>query len=242
MRYKATVCYDGTAYSGWQIQPNHTTVQQVIENALLQLFGTQTPIVGSGRTDAGVHAEGQVFSFESDTNIPEKRLYKAINAYLPSDIRVLDCKTVSANFNARYSAKRKTYCYNLYQSEIENPFKERFAVKVFPLDLDLMKKGAELLVGQHDFKAFCSTGSSVKTTVRTIYSIKITQRKKDISITICGNGFLYNMVRIIAGTLVSLAEGRLSLENLSNALKTGNRTLVGKTLPAKGLTLKKVYY
>ncbi len=242
MRYKATVIYDGTNYCGWQIQADKPTVQEEIEKALEQLFGVKTAIVGSGRTDSGVHAEGQVFSFESDTNIDQKRLYKAINAYLPSDIRVIDCVIASPDFNARYSAKRKTYTYNLYCSEIENPLKERYAVKCFPLDISLMKKAGKILVGEHDFKAFSSTGSQVKTSIRKIYSLTVKKSKEDIQISVCGNGFLYNMVRIIAGTLVAVGEKRLPLENIQKALISGDRTLVGKTLPAKGLTLKKVLY
>lgn len=242
MRYKATVCYDGTNYSGWQIQCGQISVQQKIEEALENLFGTKTSIVGSGRTDAGVHAEGQVFSFESDTTIPQTRLYKAINAYLPEDIRVISCEVASANFNARYSAKKKTYSYRLYCSEVENPLKDRYSVKIFPVDISKMKEAGKLLLGEHNFKAFCSTGSSVKSTVRKIYSLSIKKVKEDITITVCGNGFLYNMVRIIVGTLVAVGEGRLPLENIKKALESGDRTLLGKTLPPKGLTLKKVYY
>lgn len=242
MRYKAVVTYDGTNYSGWQIQRGQVSVQEKIEEALERLFGTKTSIVGSGRTDAGVHAEGQVFSFESDTTIPQIRLYKAINAYLPEDIRVLSCEKTSADFNARHSAKKKTYCYRLYCSEVENPLKERYSVKIFPVDIDKMKEAAKLLIGEHDFKAFCSTGSSVKSTVRKIYSLSIKKVKEDITITVCGNGFLYNMVRIIVGTLVGVGEGRIPLDNIKKALICGDRTLVGKTLSAKGLTLKKVVY
>ncbi len=242
MRYKATVIYDGTNYCGWQIQDDKPTVQQQIENALKTLFGKDTSIVGSGRTDSGVHALGQVFSFESDTTIPEKRLYKAINARLPSDIRVTECVSASPDFNARYSAKRKTYTYRLYCSETENPLKERYSVKCFPLDIALMKKAGSLLVGEHDFKAFSSVGSSVKTSIRKIYSLTIKKTGDDIEINVCGNGFLYNMVRIIAGTLVAVGERRLPIENIEKALICGDRTLVGKTLSAKGLTLKKVVY
>ena len=242
MKYKATVAYDGTNYAGWQIQPKLHTVQQQIETALETLFGVKTPIIGSGRTDAGVHAEGQVFSFESNTSIPEKRLYKAINAYLPEDIRVLDCSIADTDFNARYSAKKKTYSYKLYCSEVENPLKERYAVKIFPVDIDKMRLAAKTLIGTHDFKAFCSTGSSVKTTVRKIYSLTIKKCGDDITVTVCGNGFLYNMVRIIVGSLVAVGENRLSIENIKKALESGERNLLGKTLPPKGLTLKKVYY
>ena len=242
MRYKAVVTYDGTSYSGWQVQCGQVSVQEKIEEALGKLFGCKTSIVGSGRTDAGVHAEGQVFSFESDTSIPQIRLYKAINAYLPEDIRVISCEIAPADFNARYSAKKKTYCYRLYCSEVENPLKDRYSVKIFPVDIDKMKEAGKLLIGEHDFKAFCSTGSSVKSTVRKIYSLSIKKVKEDITITVCGNGFLYNMVRIIVGTLVAVGEGRLPLENVKKALENGDRTLLGKTLPPKGLTLKKVYY
>ena len=242
MRYKATVIYDGTNYCGWQIQDDKPTVQQEIEKALKTLFGKDTSIVGSGRTDSGVHALGQVFSFESDTTIPEKRLYKAINAHLPCDIRVTECVSASPDFNARYSAKRKTYTYHLYCSETENPLKERYSVKCFPLDIALMKKAGILLVGEHDFKCFCASGSSVKTTVRTIYDIEIIKTEIGVDISVTGNGFLYNMIRTLVGTLIKMEKGDLTVEKAKEILSSGNRKLVGKTYPAKGLKLKSVIY
>lgn len=242
MRICAIVAYDGTDFFGWQTQPDKRTVQDEIEKALTQLFNTPTKITGSGRTDTGVHAQGQVFSFVADTTIPPNKIYRAINPLLPPDIKVLSTKKVPNSFNARSSAKKKTYEYKFYLSTVENPLKERYALMVYPTDIDKMKEGAKLLLGEHDFKAFSATGSSKVTTIRTIYDIKIIKRGEDVSLKITGSGFLYNMVRIIAGSLLAVADGKIPLENISLALKSGDRNYLSKTLPSKALTLKKVSY
>ena len=242
MRYKLVISYDGTDFAGFQIQPNERTVQGEIEKALFNLTGQEIRITPSGRTDTGVHALGQVISFDLDTKIDEKRLYKAINAYLPSDVRVLSSEIASNNFNARKSAKRKTYEYSWYLSEIEIPTKERFALRVDNVDLENVKSAAKLLVGEHDFVAFSSTGSCVNTTVRKVYSVKVEKRGIDVKISITGNGFLYNMVRIICGTLLEIGLGKRAEQDIINALSSGNRKFAGKTLSAKGLCLKQVKY
>lgn len=242
MTIKATVCYDGTNFSGWQVQEGKRTVQGEIERAIYELSGEKVRITGSGRTDAGVHAEGQVFSFKTTLKIDEKRLYKAINAYLPEDIRLLNTQKADDDFNARYSAKRKTYEYRFYESETKNPLKERYALNIFGVDFTAMKECVKLFKGKHDFSAFCSTGSSVKTTERTVYSCSLKQSGEGIVFSVTGNGFLYNMVRIMAGTILYVGEGKIPKENVLRAFETGDRKLLGKTLPPKGLCLKKVEY
>ena len=198
MRIKITVSYDGTAYCGWQVQPNGVTVQEEIEKAVLVATGEKVRVTGSGRTDAGVHAKAQVAHFDTNCTIPPEKIYKALNVHLPSDIRVLSSEQAEDEFHACTWAKKKTYCYSLYLGQVENPLKERYAVKIDgQLDLEKMLDGAKAFVGEHDFKAFCASGSSVKTTVRTIYDINIDQLGQDLTITIKGNGFLYNMVRIM---------------------------------------------
>lgn len=242
MTVKATVCYDGTDFLGWQVQEGKRTVQGEIERALKELSGEDIRITGSGRTDAGVHAEGQVFSFKTTLKIDEKRLYKAINAYLPQDIRLLSTEKTDEDFNARYSAKRKTYEYRFYESETVNPLKERYALNVYDIDFSAMKECVKLFKGKHDFSAFCSTGSSVKTTERTVYSCSLKKSGESIVFSVTGNGFLYNMVRIMAGTLLCVGEGKIPKENVLKAFETGDRKLLGKTLSPKGLCLKKVVY
>ncbi|MBQ9734672.1 MAG: tRNA pseudouridine(38-40) synthase TruA [Clostridia bacterium] len=243
MRIKITVSYDGTAYCGWQVQPNGVTVQEVLENALFLATGERARITGSGRTDAGVHAIGQVAHFDTESSIPSERFYKALNAHLPPDVRVIKSESADENFHACTSAKRKTYAYSLYVSDVENPLKDRFAVKVdVALDIARIKAVAKEFIGEHDFKAFCASGSGAKTTVRTIYSVDIKEVDGDIKITVTGNGFLYNMVRIMVGTLLCVGEGKLDALAVKTALETGVRPAGIKTLPAKGLCLIKAEY
>ena len=244
MKVKLTVSYDGTDYCGWQVQPNGVTVQEVLENALETVVGQRLKITGSGRTDAGVHAKGQVAHFETPfDNIPAEKFYKALNVHLPPDIRVIDSQLASDDFNARRSAKSKTYSYFCYVSSVEQPLKERFAVKLDRQpDIQKMQEVAKILVGEHDFKCMCSSGSGVKTTVRTVYSIDIEQKEKDIIFSISGNGFLYNMVRIMVGILLDVGYGKLTKEYVEKMLSTGERKFSIKTLLPKGLCLMKVEY
>lgn len=241
---KLTISYDGTNYCGWQKQKNGQSVQQVLEKALQDLTGKKIAITGSGRTDAGVHAEGQVASFNnSSLTIPPEKFAKALNTFLPYDVRVLSSEEASKDFHAVKSAKRKTYTYSFYVSQVEKPLLERYATKVDKMpDVDLMKKGAKIFIGEHDFACFKASGSSAKTTVRTIYDISISCEEEQLKITVTGNGFLYNMVRILSGTLLELGQGRLTLENLQNMLINKDRKSGGKTLCAKGLCLKSVEY
>ena len=247
MRYVLKVAYDGTAYAGWQYQKNAVSIQEVIEEGIEKALKTQVRITGSGRTDAGVHAAGQTCHFDGDFSVPPEKMPDCLNGFLPPDVRVLEGWSAGEAFDCNRSAKRKTYCYSLYVSSRENPLKERYAVRVENApSLDDLKKAARLFEGEHDFKAFCAAGSSVKTTVRTVYEVRVEEGKsydsRDIKIFVTGNGFLYNMVRTMAGELLDLASGKRTEESLTLAYQTGKRELLGKTMPAKGLTLMRVVY
>ena len=243
MKVKLTISYNGASFNGWQIQPDKITVQSVLENALQNIIGIPIKVKGSGRTDAGVHAKGQVAHFETPfENIPAEKFYKALNIQLPPEIRVLKSERVADDFNACNGAKRKTYCYNLYVAEVENPLLEPFSVKIEKMpNLSLINKAIELLTGEHDFKCMCASGSGAKTTVRTIYSIEVKHQENDLSFAVCGNGFLYNMVRILVSALLEIGFEKLTLEDLQEKLSSGGRLRV-KTLPAKGLCLQSVEY
>ncbi|MBR5438782.1 MAG: tRNA pseudouridine(38-40) synthase TruA [Clostridia bacterium] len=243
MRILLTISYDGTDFCGYQVQPSKRTVQQELEAALNAVTGKQIKTVASGRTDSGVHALNQKVHFDYDGTIPVKSFVNVLNSVLPSDIKVINSKKVASDFSARYSAKRKTYLYRCYISQVENPLNSRYALtlKTAP-NLEKIKECINLLVGTHDFKCFLASGSSVKDTVRTIYEIKVKKSGKNLDFYVTGNGFLYNMVRIIVGTLLAISEERLTLENIKQALETGERKLVGKTMPSKALCLYKVEY
>lgn len=243
MVVKLVIEYDGTDYCGWQVQPNGVTVQEKIQTALKKLTGQDITVTGSGRTDSGVHAEGQVASFRIENSaVPAEKFSYALNTLLPADIRVISSSCETDDFNARFSAKKKTYRYRMYVSDICKPLKERYAYRIDEVDAEKMKQAAALLVGKKDFKCFCAADTAVKDTVRTIYSLEVKRQGQDVTVTVCGNGFLYNMVRIIAGTLLSVGEGKFSVSDVETALNEKNRTKAGRTLPAKGLTLVSVEY
>ena len=243
MRYALKIAYDGTYFSGWQVQPHQTTVQGEIERAILQAFGVQAKVCASGRTDSGVHAAGQVAHVDLPLGVPGERLADALNVHLCKGVSILSSCIAPENFDANRSAKRKTYCYNLYCSPRANPLLDRFAVRVErEIDVQAMRAAAMLFCGEHDFKAYCASGSAVKTTVRTVYSLDVVKEGDRVKIRVCGNGFLYNMVRTIAGTLLWYAYGKLSKEDIINSLERGERALVGKTLAPQGLVLESVEY
>lgn len=248
MRYVMKIAYDGTEYAGWQRQKNALSVQEVLENALERALRIDVRVVASGRTDAGVHAAGQVCHFDSDAlTIPPERLPDCLNCFLPRDVRVVEGWGADVSFDSNRSAKRKTYCYSLYVSQRDMPIKERFSVRVDDApSLTALQSAAKWLEGEHDYKAFCASGSAVKTTVRTVYEVKVEESEsfgsRDIKIYVTGNGFLYNMVRTMTGELLDLASGRRSQESLLRAFETGDRGLLGKTMPAKGLLLLNVNY
>lgn len=245
MRYVLLVSYDGTAFNGFQKQKSGRTVQGALEEAAAKIFGAETRVAGSGRTDAGVHARGQVCHLDAQTAIPAEKLRECFNRILPDDLRILRSAEAPAGFDCTRGAKRKTYCYRFYFSETQQPLLERYSVRIGERpDLSRMRAAAELIVGEHDFKAFCASGSSAKTSVRTVYSAEIEERKGELcteyALTVCGNGFLYNMVRIIAGEVIAVGCGKE--EGVSKAFLSGGRALLAKTMPAKGLTLERVEY
>lgn len=247
MRFVLVVSYDGTKYAGWQRQKNAVSVQEILETAIETALGKQVKITGSGRTDAGVHAIGQTCHFDGDFTVPPEKLPDCINRFLPNDIRVLKGFSVKDTFDCNRSAKRKTYRYSLYESAWELPLKSRYAVRVDSLpSVSVLQDYAKLFVGEHDFKAFCASGSAVKTTVRTVYEVRVEEERTDgargVNIYVTGNGFLYNMVRTMVGELLELANGKRTQESLLLAYQTGQRELLGKTMPAKGLTLMRVEY
>ena len=248
MRYVLKIAYDGTNYAGWQCQKNALSVQETLETAIRNALGEEIRVTASGRTDAGVHAAGQVCHFDSERiTVPPERMPDCLNRYLPADVRILDGWAADEEFDANRSAKRKTYCYSLYVSPREMPLKERYAVRIDgAAATESLQKTAKLFEGEHDFKAFCAAGSSVKTTVRTVYEVRVDESEsfgyRDIKIYVTGNGFLYNMVRTMVGELLEISSGRRAEESLLLAYRTGERNLLGKTMPAKGLTLMQVEY
>lgn len=247
MRYVLLVAYDGGGYGGWQIQKNAESVQGKLAAAIKTALGVEANPVASGRTDAGVHAAGQVCHFDGETSVPPERIADALNIYLPKDISVLKSAAAPEGFHATASAKKKTYCYRAYVDSRRNPLKDGYSTKIdFKLDLQKLKSVVQYFIGEHDFKAYCSSGSTIKTTVREIYSIDVKINKSlygtDIELYFTGNGFLYNMVRTLAGTMFDYAAGRLDGERIKRSLDTGDRAQVGKTMPPQGLTLEEVDY
>lgn len=247
MRYVLKIAYDGTEYAGWQCQKNAPSVQEKIEEAIYQALGARLRVTASGRTDAGVHAAGQTCHFDLDSSVPPQKMPDCLNRFLPTDIRILEGWQAAESFDCNRSAKRKTYCYSLYVSPWEMPLKQRYAVRIENAPpLSVLQTCARLFEGEHDFKAFCASGSSVKTTVRTVYEVRVEEGEsygsRDLKIYVTGNGFLYNMVRTLVGELLELASGRKTEKQLQTAFETGKRELLGKTMPAKGLTLVRVEY
>lgn len=239
---KLTIQYDGTKYCGWQKQPNSSGIQGTIEYAIYEITKEKVNIIGSGRTDAGVHALGQVANFKTNSNIPAARIPDALNAKLPKDISIIDCQEVSDDFHSRYSATGKIYRYLIYNKPYRSPLYKGISYHVrYDLDIEKMRVEAQLLLGTHEFKGFMSSGSSVKDTVRTIHNISIEESGDLIVLEVEGNGFLYNMVRIIVGTLVDIGRGRID-KSLEEIIASQDRGEAGHTAPAHGLFLKKVHY
>ena len=240
---KLTIEYDGTNFNGWQIQKDKRTVQEEIQIALAKVLKEEVQITGSGRTDAGVHALGQVANFKTDKTIKPQELLFAINTMLPVDIVVLQVEEVEEDFNARNSAKKKHYRYVINNSKFPsalNAYRE-YHFKYF-LDTESMQMAADDLVGEHDYKAFCAAGSTVKDTTRTIHLLKVNRLGDRVIIDIVGSGFLYNMVRIIVGTLLDIGSGKLDICTMKNMLETKDRTLGGRTAGPEGLYLVDVEY
>lgn len=243
MRYALLLSYDGTNYGGWQIQKNAVTVQQKLTDALEDALCQKVCVIASGRTDSGVHAKAQVCHFDASTTIPAEKIADALNARLPDDISVLRTVAAPEGFDAQSSAKRKTYCYRFYLSPRRRPLKDRYSVQIkYDVNLSKLNEAAAIFTGEHDFKAYCAAGSQVKTTVRTVYGIEVKTTDSEVEVFVTGNGFLYNMVRTLVGTMIYYAAGRIEREDIIRSLTYGDRSLVGKTMPAKGLTLEDVDY
>ncbi|HCU55811.1 MAG TPA: tRNA pseudouridine(38-40) synthase TruA [Clostridiales bacterium] len=243
MRVLLRVQYKGTDYCGWQRQKNGLSVQEVLANAVRETTGESAVMHGSGRTDAGVHAIAQAVHFDTHTKIPMQKLPIAINAHLPSSVRVLSAQEVDAGFNARFDAVSKTYLYKMYVSPVSSPLREGLCAFVHKTpDLDRMRRAAEYILGEHDFKVFQAAGGHVKSTVRTISALSISEQDGEISFEVTGNGFLYNMVRIMVGTLYYVGIGKIEPEEIPEILASGKRDRAGKTMPPEGLYLKRVRY
>lgn len=243
MRYMLRVAYDGTEYCGWQSQPERITVEGTLKAALGRLFGRDVPVIGASRTDAGVHAQGNVAVFDVETAIPADKIKYALNNLLPEDIVVTESAETAADFHPRHCACRKTYRYRILNTCLPDPNRRRNTYFFRgSLDMDKMRAAARYLVGEHDFAAFMASGSQVKDTVRTVYSIEIDRADDVITIAVTGNGFLYNMVRIIAGTLIQAGQGKLVPERMKDIIDAKDRTKAGPTAPAKGLTLERIEY
>ncbi len=243
MRYLITIEYFGKNYSGWQSQKNAIGVADVLNEKLSELFKQKINIDGSGRTDAGVHAIGQMAHFDAAPVIPPSRLAMAINTRLPYDIRVKKAVEVPADFHARFDAKQKTYVYKMYVSRMLSPVRlDTHAQVIPPIDFAKMVEASKDLVGRHDFVAFSSAARTVDTTVRTVVDADLTMDGDEIIFSITGDGFLYNMVRIIVGTLVFIGKGKIPVTAIRDMLQSGDRTLGGKTYAPHGLYLKEVKY
>jgi tRNA pseudouridine38-40 synthase len=237
------VAYDGTNYCGWQVQPNAVTIEGVLNRELSALLGEEIVVIGASRTDSGVHALGNVAVFDSNTRIPAEKISYALNQRLPEDVVIQESKEVSPEFHPRHCDTRKTYEYHIYNARFPMPLKRNYAHFVYyDLDIEAMENAANLLVGEHDFVSFCSTNSQVKDTVRTIYSLDVIQDKQEIILRIRGNGFLYNMVRIIAGTLIQVGNHLCEPEKVAIMLEAKDRNQAGPTAPARGLTLVEIEY
>jgi tRNA pseudouridine38-40 synthase len=235
--------YDGTEYHGWQVQKKDRTVCGTVESALSKLTGETVKVTGCGRTDAGVHALSYCANFKSNTGIPLERLPLAVNSLLPPDIAVLKAVEVEDSFNSILSCNKKEYTYRIVNSRIRDPFlKNRVYFYPSPLDDEIMKSAASQFVGTHDFAAVRSVGTETKTTVRTIYYCDIERNGQEITMKVCADGFLYNMVRAIMGTVIYCAEGKIDPKDIPMLLETRDRRLTGPTVPPQGLYMSHIWY
>ena len=242
-RVRMVVAYDGTAYRGWQLQPNGITIEQVLNRELTALLKEPISVIGASRTDSGVHARGNVAVFDTENRMPADKICFALNQRLPEDIRVQSSEEVPADWHPRKANCTKTYEYKVLNRKISMPFERLYAhFCYFNLDLDKMREAAAYLVGEHDFKSFCTVRTQAEETVRTIYSLDITKQDDMITIRISGSGFLYNMVRIIAGTLLEVGMGAYLPEHVEEILDARDRQAAGRTAPARGLTLVSMEY
>lgn len=245
-KYKMTIAYDGTHYGGWQRQPNAISIQEKIENALSIILHKTVPLIGSGRTDAGVHALGQVahFSFDRECNLD--RLKTSLNGILDRDIRIKELREVSEEFHARFSALSKIYHYHLHLDPVQNPFQRLYTTHIpFPIDLSLLREGASFFIGTHDFTSFagkCDQGSAVTSPIKTLFKVDLIEKEGGLTFVFEGTGFLYKMVRNIVGTLLAIASHKIPLKSLKEIFNKKERSAAGPTAPSKGLFLMSVEY
>lgn len=242
-RFLLTIQYDGTNYHGWQVQPNAVTVQEVLQNAIEKVFGKRLDVIGCSRTDAGVHANMYCVSFDSDMNIECDGVIQALNGYLPKDIAVKACKIVSNDFHARYNVKSKEYLYIVNNAPVRDAFLANYSFYYHKnIDAEYLNREAKAFIGSHDFSGFCSVKSDVEDTVRNIYSFDVWRDNDLVYFKVSADGFLYNMVRIMVGTLLFVNEGKIKAGELSKVIESCNRSLAGKTAQPQGLYLNKVNY
>lgn len=241
--YLLQLCFDGTAYHGWQLQESDRTIQGELERAIAQIFPDAGRVSGCSRTDAGVHAKKFICNFHAGKAMDLAKIRAALNFYLPDDIAVLDCQTVPDDFHARFSCIGKEYVYQIWNGRVRNPFLNAQALHInYPLDEQLMDRAARLYIGEHDFRAFCASGSSAHTTVRTVTDAAVTRAGDCVTFRVSANGFLYNMVRIMTGTLIYIANGKIAIEDLPGIINGGVRKQAGYTVPAHGLYLNRIFY
>ena len=241
--YKVTIAYRGTAYHGFQIQEDVPTVQGTIEDAIYKLIGERVTINGCSRTDAGVHANEFVFNVSLDSTINERGIIYGLNGVLPPDIAVLSCEIANDDFHARYDCRGKEYVYIIHNSEIKSPFYADTAYRSwYPIDAEKLNTACKDFIGTHDFKSFCATACDKEITVRTVYDFKVEREGDLVKFTVSGDGFLYNMVRIMVGTLLFINDGKLAVDSIPEIIRGLDRTRAGKTVPPQGLYLNKVYY
>ena len=242
-RVKLIVAYDGTAYHGWQVQPNAVTVEGILNEKLTELLKEKITVTGAGRTDAGVHSLGNVAVFDTAARMPAEKISYALNQRLPEDIVVQASNEVPGDFHPRFCDSRKTYEYRILNRTFPDPTRRRDTYFFYrPLDVSLMQQAAEKLVGTHDFKSFCSVNTKVETTVRTIYALLVQKEDDIIKIRVTGNGFLYNMVRILAGTLIQAGLGERTPQEMAQILAAKDRSMAGPTAPPQGLTMIGIEY
>lgn len=237
-RVRLTVAYDGTAYHGWQVQPGVVTIESKLNECLSDLLKEEIQVIGASRTDSGVHALGNIAVFDTEARMPAEKMSYALNQRLPEDIRIQRSEEVPFDWHPRHCESRKTYEYRIYRGEFPMPVKRLYALFTYhKLDVEKMQLAARYLEGEHDFKSFCQIGAQVESTVRTIYSVDIIEEGLDLIIRVCGNGFLYNMVRIIVGTLLEVGREKRAPEDMQDILEKKDRSAAGPTAPAHGLTL-----
>jgi len=242
-RVKLTIAYDGTNYCGWQIQPNGITVEEVVNRELSRLLNEDIHVIGASRTDSGVHALGNVAVFDTEARIPAEKISFALNRSLPEDIVVQKSEEVPQDFHPRFCDSTKTYEYRIWNATFVQPVNRLYTYHVHDaLDVEAMQCAAKFIVGEHDFASFCSVGAQVQSTVRTVYSVDVIKENELLTIRVTGAGFLYNMVRIIAGTLLQVGLGAKPAEWVSEVLEAKDRSKAGPTAPAHGLTLMQIVY